>query len=144
MLCNGGRLQPWEAGRALSTWAAHAAADLATAVEANLTWFSANMLCLQTGSGKTYTMAGGEQLARLEDGQLPAHCGLMPRVFDLLFSRIAEEEQQKANVYYSVECRCVCVGGGCNDGCGVEGMCGVCVAMWAPVATHLSAAQSRL
>eukprot|EP00887_Chlorella_sp_A99_P004346 scaffold15.g4346.t1 len=67
----------------------HAVAG-ASAVGHCLQGFNASIFAYgQTGSGKTYTMQGGEgPLARAEDGGLPLHCGLVPRVFDLLFRRV--------------------------------------------------------
>ena len=40
---------------------------------------------LQTGSGKTYTMMG--EIYEVE-GQLSEDCGITPRIFEYLFSRI--------------------------------------------------------
>lgn len=49
--------------------------------------FKVIYVCLQTGSGKTYTMMGeiGEM-----DGKLDEDCGITPRVFEYLFTRIKE------------------------------------------------------
>lgn len=42
---------------------------------------------LQTGSGKTYTMMG--EIDKM-DGKLNEDCGITPRVFEYLFSRITK------------------------------------------------------
>ena len=42
---------------------------------------------LQTGSGKTYTMMG--EIYEME-GNLNEDCGMTPRIFEYLFSRIRE------------------------------------------------------
>ena len=62
----------------------------------------------QTGSGKTYTMMG--EILRREDGSLHAESGLIPRVFDSLFTAIEEKERGTSvsgkddTVRYSVKC----------------------------------------
>lgn len=42
---------------------------------------------LQTGSGKTYTMMG--EICQM-DGKLNEDCGITPRIFEYLFTRISE------------------------------------------------------
>lgn len=42
-------------------------------------------IALQTGSGKTYTMMG--EIFELQ-GKLTEDCGITPRIFEYLFSRI--------------------------------------------------------
>ena len=44
-------------------------------------------LFLQTGSGKTYTMMG--ELSEIVDG-LSGDCGMTPRIFEYLFTRISD------------------------------------------------------
>lgn len=65
----------------------------------------------QTGSGKTHTMLGSTD--RRPDGSLEASCGLAPRIFDALFTAIAQHEQAsnerrrkgaQTTVRYSVRC----------------------------------------
>ncbi|KAM7488000.1 hypothetical protein LguiB_025484 [Lonicera macranthoides] len=57
----------------------------------------------QTGSGKTYTMMGeiGEM-----DGKLDEDCGITPRVFEYLFTRIKEEEEKRRNERLKYTCKC--------------------------------------
>lgn len=47
--------------------------------------FEALVVFLQTGSGKTYTMMG--EINEVE-GKLNDDCGITPRIFEYLFSRI--------------------------------------------------------
>lgn len=47
----------------------------------------ARSVFLQTGSGKTYTMMG--EIYEME-GNLNEDCGITPRIFEYLFSRIRE------------------------------------------------------
>lgn len=42
---------------------------------------------LQTGSGKTYTMMG--EICQM-DGKLNEDCGITPRIFEYLFTRISQ------------------------------------------------------
>ncbi|CAN4076490.1 unnamed protein product [Withania somnifera] len=57
----------------------------------------------QTGSGKTYTMMGdiGEM-----SGKLSAQCGMTPRIFEYLFTRIREEEGKRKNESLKYSCKC--------------------------------------
>lgn len=57
----------------------------------------------QTGSGKTYTMMGdiGEM-----SGKLNEQCGITPRTFEYLFTRIREEEDKRKNEKLKYSCKC--------------------------------------
>ncbi|KAK2969642.1 hypothetical protein RJ640_025819 [Escallonia rubra] len=57
----------------------------------------------QTGSGKTYTMMGdiGEM-----DGELNEDCGITPRIFEYLFTRIKEEEENRKDEGLLYSCKC--------------------------------------
>ncbi|XP_027769899.1 kinesin-like protein KIN-12C isoform X3 [Solanum pennellii] len=57
----------------------------------------------QTGSGKTYTMMGdiGEM-----SGKLSEQCGITPRIFEYLFTRIREEEDMRKNEKLKYSCKC--------------------------------------
>lgn len=57
----------------------------------------------QTGSGKTYTMMGdiGEM-----SGKLSEQCGITPRIFEYLFTRIREEEDKRKNEKLKYSCKC--------------------------------------
>ncbi|GBG67257.1 hypothetical protein CBR_g88546 [Chara braunii] len=57
----------------------------------------------QTGSGKTYTMLGDiDDLLRRKSEQR----GITPRVFEHLFSRIREEEDQRRHEQLRFQCKC--------------------------------------
>ncbi|KAL3505563.1 hypothetical protein ACH5RR_030945 [Cinchona calisaya] len=57
----------------------------------------------QTGSGKTYTMMGDiSQIA----GKLNEDCGITPRIFEYLFTRIGEEEDKRRNEGLKYSCKC--------------------------------------
>ncbi|XP_052143864.1 kinesin-like protein KIN-12B [Oryza glaberrima] len=58
----------------------------------------------QTGSGKTYTMWG--PLSALSDDTVSKERGLTPRVFELLFSRIKEEQAKHSNKQLVYHCCC--------------------------------------
>ncbi|KAK3007108.1 hypothetical protein RJ639_016177, partial [Escallonia herrerae] len=57
----------------------------------------------QTGSGKTYTMMGdiGEM-----DGELNEDCGITPRIFEYLFTRIKEEVENRKDEGLLYSCKC--------------------------------------
>ncbi|XP_033509839.1 kinesin-like protein KIN-12C isoform X2 [Nicotiana tomentosiformis] len=57
----------------------------------------------QTGSGKTYTMMGdiGEM-----GGKLSEQCGITPRIFEYLFTRIGQEEDNRKNERLKYSCKC--------------------------------------
>ncbi|XVF38949.1 hypothetical protein REPUB_Repub20aG0147000 [Reevesia pubescens] len=57
----------------------------------------------QTGSGKTYTMMG--EIYEV-DGQLSEDCGITPRIFEYLFSRIRMEEESRKNEKLRFSCKC--------------------------------------
>ncbi|GMJ08360.1 hypothetical protein HRI_004505200 [Hibiscus trionum] len=57
----------------------------------------------QTGSGKTYTMMG--DIYEVE-GQLSEDCGLTPRIFEYLFSRIRMEEESRKEEKLRFSCKC--------------------------------------
>ncbi|EOA29734.1 hypothetical protein CARUB_v10012821mg [Capsella rubella] len=59
----------------------------------------------QTGSGKTYTMWGPAN-GLLEEHLSGDQRGLTPRVFELLFSRISEEQAKHADRQLNYQCRC--------------------------------------
>uniref|UniRef100_M4EHR9 Kinesin motor domain-containing protein n=1 Tax=Brassica campestris TaxID=3711 RepID=M4EHR9_BRACM len=59
----------------------------------------------QTGSGKTYTMWGPAN-GLLEEHLSGDQRGLTPRVFELLFARISEEQVKHAERQLSYQCRC--------------------------------------
>ncbi|CAH8314342.1 unnamed protein product [Eruca vesicaria subsp. sativa] len=59
----------------------------------------------QTGSGKTYTMWGPAN-GLLEEHLSGDQRGLTPRVFELLFARIKEEQVKHAERQLSYQCRC--------------------------------------
>ncbi|OMO53413.1 C2 calcium-dependent membrane targeting [Corchorus capsularis] len=57
----------------------------------------------QTGSGKTYTMMG--EINEV-DGELNEDCGITPRVFEYLFSRIRMEEESRKDEKLRFSCKC--------------------------------------
>ncbi|KAG8483283.1 hypothetical protein CXB51_022346 [Gossypium anomalum] len=57
----------------------------------------------QTGSGKTYTMMG--DIYEVES-QLSEDCGLTPRIFEYLFSRIRMEERGRKDEKLRFSCKC--------------------------------------
>ncbi|XP_037494827.1 kinesin-like protein KIN-12C [Jatropha curcas] len=57
----------------------------------------------QTGSGKTYTMMG--EINQLE-GNISEDCGITPRIFEYLFSRIRMEEESRRNEKLRFSCKC--------------------------------------
>ncbi|TYJ17740.1 hypothetical protein E1A91_A09G073800v1 [Gossypium mustelinum] len=57
----------------------------------------------QTGSGKTYTMMG--DIYEVES-QLSEDCGLTPRIFEYLFSRIRMEEESRKDEKLRFSCKC--------------------------------------
>ncbi|XP_057475426.1 kinesin-like protein KIN-12C isoform X2 [Actinidia eriantha] len=57
----------------------------------------------QTGSGKTYTMMG--EICQM-DGKLKEDCGITPRIFEYLFTRISEEEENKKDEGLKYNCKC--------------------------------------
>ncbi|KAL5781898.1 hypothetical protein ACOSP7_006927 [Xanthoceras sorbifolium] len=57
----------------------------------------------QTGSGKTYTMMG--EINGVE-GNLNEDCGITPRIFEYLFSRIKAEEESRSDERLKFSCKC--------------------------------------
>ncbi|XP_065863918.1 kinesin-like protein KIN-12C [Euphorbia lathyris] len=57
----------------------------------------------QTGSGKTYTMMG--EINQQED-IFGEDCGITPRTFEYLFSRIRQEEESRRNEKLRFSCKC--------------------------------------
>uniref|UniRef100_A0A2N9EIC7 Kinesin motor domain-containing protein n=1 Tax=Fagus sylvatica TaxID=28930 RepID=A0A2N9EIC7_FAGSY len=57
----------------------------------------------QTGSGKTYTMMG--EIYEME-GMLSEDCGITPRIFEYLFSRIRAEEESRRDEKLKYSCKC--------------------------------------
>ncbi|KAH7573329.1 hypothetical protein JRO89_XS03G0118600 [Xanthoceras sorbifolium] len=57
----------------------------------------------QTGSGKTYTMMG--EINGVE-GNLNEDCGITPRIFEYLFSKIKAEEESRSDERLKFSCKC--------------------------------------
>ncbi|KAL6008760.1 hypothetical protein ACLOJK_021986 [Asimina triloba] len=57
----------------------------------------------QTGSGKTYTMIG--DIFEM-DNRLSEDCGMTPRIFEYLFMRIREEEENRRDERLKYSCKC--------------------------------------
>ncbi|KAL0414872.1 UNVERIFIED_CONTAM: Kinesin-like protein KIN-12C [Sesamum radiatum] len=57
----------------------------------------------QTGSGKTYTMMG--EIDKM-DGKLSDDCGITPRIFEYLFTRISKEEESRKHERLTYSCKC--------------------------------------
>ncbi|KAI3977284.1 hypothetical protein MKX01_030910 [Papaver californicum] len=57
----------------------------------------------QTGSGKTYTMMG--EIHEM-DRYLNEDCGMTPRIFEYLFTRIREEEENRREENLKYSCKC--------------------------------------
>ncbi|XP_071703353.1 kinesin-like protein KIN-12C [Rutidosis leptorrhynchoides] len=57
----------------------------------------------QTGSGKTYTMMG--EISQ-RDGKFVDDCGITPRIFDYLFTRIKLEEENRTDERLVYSCKC--------------------------------------
>ncbi|KAG6471084.1 hypothetical protein ZIOFF_072181 [Zingiber officinale] len=57
----------------------------------------------QTGSGKTYTMLGEAEELELEHG---ANLGMIPRIFEFLFSRVKAEEESRKDEKLKYTCKC--------------------------------------
>ncbi|KAK1281392.1 Kinesin-like protein KIN12B [Acorus gramineus] len=56
----------------------------------------------QTGSGKTYTMMGEiQEINEISEGR-----GMTPRIFEYLFSRIREEEENRKDEKLKYSCKC--------------------------------------
>ncbi|XP_022716801.1 kinesin-like protein KIN-12F isoform X2 [Durio zibethinus] len=59
----------------------------------------------QTGSGKTYTMWGPPS-AMVEDPSPRSHQGIVPRIFQMLFSEIQREQENHDGKLINYQCRC--------------------------------------
>ncbi|KAL5548545.1 hypothetical protein UlMin_003776 [Ulmus minor] len=59
----------------------------------------------QSGTGKTYTMWGPPS-AMVEDPSPRSHQGIVPRVFQMLFSEIEKEQQNCEGKQINFQCRC--------------------------------------
>ncbi|KAK8651759.1 hypothetical protein V6N13_141343 [Hibiscus sabdariffa] len=59
----------------------------------------------QTGSGKTYTMWGPPS-AMVEDPSPRSHQGIVPRIFQMLFSESQREQQNSDGRQINYQCRC--------------------------------------
>ncbi|KAK6913625.1 Kinesin motor domain [Dillenia turbinata] len=57
----------------------------------------------QTGSGKTFTMMG--EITGVE-GKLSEDCGITPRIFEYLFTRIRVEEENRRDENLKYSCKC--------------------------------------
>ncbi|KAI3686992.1 hypothetical protein L1987_80682 [Smallanthus sonchifolius] len=57
----------------------------------------------QTGSGKTYTMMG--EISQ-RDGKFVDDCGMTPRLFEYLFTRIKLEEENRRDEKLKYSCKC--------------------------------------
>ncbi|XWS09720.1 hypothetical protein CRYUN_Cryun39dG0013400 [Craigia yunnanensis] len=59
----------------------------------------------QTGSGKTYTMWGPPS-AMVDDPSPRSHQGIVPRIFQMLFSEIQREQENPDGKQMNYQCRC--------------------------------------
>ncbi|KAI3686175.1 hypothetical protein L1987_79848 [Smallanthus sonchifolius] len=59
----------------------------------------------QTGSGKTYTLWGPPS-AMLEDQSTSGNRGIVPRIFQMLFDEIQQEQDQAEGKHINYQCRC--------------------------------------
>ncbi|KAM7504252.1 hypothetical protein LguiB_003156 [Lonicera macranthoides] len=59
----------------------------------------------QTGSGKTYTMWGPPS-AMLEGNSASSHQGIVPRIFEMLFSEIKKDQENSEGQQINYQCRC--------------------------------------
>ncbi|KAL8151226.1 hypothetical protein V2J09_021034 [Rumex salicifolius] len=57
----------------------------------------------QTGSGKTYTMMGE---IHVKEGKLDQDCGITPRIFEYLFTKIKAEEESRRDEKLTYNCKC--------------------------------------
>ncbi|KAM3696250.1 hypothetical protein ACJW31_06G023900 [Castanea mollissima] len=71
-----------------------------------LAGYNASLLSYgQTGSGKTYTMWGPPS-AMVEDPSASSHQGIVPRIFQMLFSEIQKEQENSEGKQINFQCRC--------------------------------------
>ncbi|KAF1890333.1 hypothetical protein Lal_00013587 [Lupinus albus] len=59
----------------------------------------------QSASGKTYTMWGPPS-AMFEEPSLQSHKGVVPRIFQMLFSELEREQQMSGGKQFNYQCRC--------------------------------------
>ncbi|XP_027368604.1 kinesin-like protein KIN-12F [Abrus precatorius] len=59
----------------------------------------------QSGSGKTYTMWGPPS-AMFEEPSPQSHKGIVPRIFQMLFSELEKEQQMFEGKQFNYQCRC--------------------------------------
>ncbi|XP_059666492.1 kinesin-like protein KIN-12F [Cornus florida] len=59
----------------------------------------------QTGSGKTYTMWGPPS-AMVDGHSVSSHQGIVPRIFQMLFSEIQQEQENSEGKQINYQCRC--------------------------------------
>ncbi|ESW14365.1 hypothetical protein PHAVU_008G274700 [Phaseolus vulgaris] len=59
----------------------------------------------QSGSGKTYTMWGPPS-AMFEEPSPQSHKGIVPRIFQMLFTELDREEQASDEKQFNYQCRC--------------------------------------
>ncbi|QCE01788.1 kinesin family member 15 [Vigna unguiculata] len=59
----------------------------------------------QSGSGKTYTMWGPPS-AMFEEPSPQSHKGIVPRIFQMLFSELDREQQASDGKQFNYQCRC--------------------------------------
>ncbi|PSR85284.1 Kinesin-like protein [Actinidia chinensis var. chinensis] len=59
----------------------------------------------QTGSGKTYTMWGPPS-AMVEGQEASSHQGIVPRIFQMLFSKIQQDQENSEGRQINYQCRC--------------------------------------
>ncbi|CAK8538887.1 unnamed protein product [Lathyrus sativus] len=59
----------------------------------------------QSGSGKTYTMWGPPS-AMFEEPSPQSHKGIVPRIFQMLFSELEKEQRMSEGKQFNYQCRC--------------------------------------
>ncbi|KAE8679150.1 hypothetical protein F3Y22_tig00111402pilonHSYRG00892 [Hibiscus syriacus] len=75
-------------------------------VQNALAGYNASILSYgQTGSGKTYTMWGPPS-AMVDDPSPGSHQGIVPRIFQMLFSEIQREQENSDGRQTNYQCRC--------------------------------------
>ncbi|XP_062211746.1 kinesin-like protein KIN-12C [Phragmites australis] len=75
-------------------------------IESALAGFNTSLVCCgQSGTGKTYTM-WGPLAAMVDSGSDNADWGVVPRVFQNLFSRIQSRQESSPDKQISYQCRC--------------------------------------
>lgn len=77
------------------------------AVENTLKGYNGSIFAYgQTGSGKTFTMLGGSGLSNVHELRVSPHRGLMPRIFDYIFQRLADSIAEKGadNLQANISC----------------------------------------